>query len=110
MLLAERRADIALASAAFDMARSESPAQIALLGTGTVGSAVLARLEHLRSHGLHEHASALHLVAVANTRSLRLLPGAHQACVANDGNGQQSSKGSWSPGLGAHNVLTRITP
>ncbi len=61
--------------------------RIALLGTGTVGSAVLARLGHLQSHGPHEHASALHLVAVANSRSLRLLPGAHQACVANDGNG-----------------------
>ena len=61
--------------------------RIALLGTGTVGSAVLARLEQLQSRGGHGDAPALHLVAVANTRSLQLLPGAHQACVANDDNG-----------------------
>ena len=61
--------------------------RIALLGTGTVGSAVLARLEHLQAHGLPAGAPAPQLVAVANTRSLRLLPGAHQACVPADAGG-----------------------
>ena len=42
--------------------------RIALLGTGTVGSAVLARLEQLQSHGLHEHASALHQIGRASCR------------------------------------------
>ena len=65
MLLAERRADIALASAAFDMARSESPAQIALLGTGTVGSAVLARLQRWQGTAFGRR---LQLVHVANSR------------------------------------------
>jgi len=61
--------------------------RIALLGTGTVGSAVLARLEHLQACGPDRDVPALQLVAVANTRSLQLLPGAHQACVAGGGNG-----------------------
>jgi homoserine dehydrogenase len=64
-LLAERRVDIALASAAFDVARSESPAQIALLGTGTVGSAVLARLQRWQGTAFGRR---LQLVHVANSR------------------------------------------
>src|SRR5690606_24207299 len=46
-----------------------------------------ARLERLQSRGMAGDAPALQLVAVANTRSLQLLPGAYQASVASDGSG-----------------------
>ena len=59
--------------------------RIAVLGTGTVGSAVLERLGQLQARGLPRGAPVPQLVAVANTRSLQLLPGAHKACVAGDG-------------------------
>jgi homoserine dehydrogenase len=65
VLLVERRADIALASAAFDAAPVERPAQIALLGTGTVGSAVLARLQRWQGTAFGRR---LQLVHVANSR------------------------------------------
>lgn len=57
-------------------APSPSPVRIALLGTGTVGSAVLARLARLQSRE-----PALQLVAVANTRSVQPGSGARQARV-----------------------------
>jgi homoserine dehydrogenase len=65
VLLTERRAEIALASAAFDAASGERPAQIALLGTGTVGSAVLARLQRWQGTAFGRR---LQLVHVANSR------------------------------------------
>lgn len=54
-------------------AASVAPARIVLLGTGTVGSEVLARLAHRDPSGV---ADRLQLVAVANTRVLRLQEGA----------------------------------
>jgi len=64
-LLAERRAEIALASAAFRDAAL--PAQVALLGTGTVGSAVLARLRSWQGTAFGRR---LQLVHVANSRRM----------------------------------------
>ena len=64
-LLAERRAELALAPAAIDAAFVERPAQIALLGTGTVGSAVLARLQRWQGTAFGRR---LQLVHVANSR------------------------------------------
>lgn len=58
------------------MSAIAAPAQIALLGTGTVGGAVLERLAQWDGTSA---AGQLRLVAVANTRSLRL-PG--RACPA----------------------------
>lgn len=64
-LAAGQRADIALASAAFEAARDQRPAQIALLGTGTVGSAVLARLQRWQGTAFGRR---LQLVHIANSR------------------------------------------
>lgn len=64
-LLAERRTEIAPASAMLDAARDASPAQLALLGTGTVGSAVLARLQRWQGTAFGRR---LQLVHVANSR------------------------------------------
>ena len=64
-LVAGQRAEIALAAAAFDAVRGERPAQIALLGTGTVGSAVLARLQRWQGTAFGRR---LQLVHVANSR------------------------------------------
>jgi len=65
-LLVERRAAIALASAAFhDAVPEQRPAQVALLGTGTVGSAVLARLQRWQGTAFGRR---LQLVHVANSR------------------------------------------
>lgn len=65
-LVAEQRAEIALASAAFhDAIPAERPAQIALLGTGTVGGAVLARLQRWQGTAFGRR---LQLVHVANSR------------------------------------------
>lgn len=63
--VAEQRADIALASAAFEAVRDDRPAQIALLGTGTVGSAVLARLQRWQGTAFGRR---LQLVHIANSR------------------------------------------
>ena len=63
--VAEQRADIALGSAAFEAAHADHPAQIALLGTGTVGSAVLARLRRWQGTAFGRR---LLLVHVANSR------------------------------------------
>ena len=65
VVLAERRAELALASAAIDAAFVERPAQIALLGTGTVGSAVLARLQRWQGTAFGRR---LQLVHIANSR------------------------------------------
>ena len=64
-LLAQRRADIAPAAGAFDAAHGERPAQLALLGTGTVGSAVLARLQRWQGTAFGRR---MQLVHVANSR------------------------------------------
>ena len=64
-LLAQRRADIAPAAGAFDAAHGERPAQLALLGTGTVGSAVLTRLQRWQGTAFGRR---LQLVHVANSR------------------------------------------
>ena len=63
--VAGQRAEIALASAASAAAHGERPAQIALLGTGTVGSAVLARLRGWQGTAFGRR---LQLVHVANSR------------------------------------------
>ena len=60
-------------------------ARLALLGTGTVGGAVLERLERLQRADHDDHAPALQLVATANTRGVQLLPGAQQAGIGGDG-------------------------
>ncbi|MEO5566472.1 MAG: homoserine dehydrogenase [Luteimonas sp.] len=48
--------------------RTRAPARVVLLGTGNVGSAVLARLS---AWGSREPGRQLHLAAIANTRALR---------------------------------------
>ena len=64
-LLAERRGDIALPSTAFDDARGERAAQLALLGTGNVGAAVLGRLQRWQGTALGRRMRVVH---VANSR------------------------------------------
>jgi homoserine dehydrogenase len=59
-----------------------SAAKLALLGTGNVGRAVLARLERWEDRG---PGARLHLAAVANTRSVRLFAGSGAALRAHDG-------------------------
>ena len=58
--------------------------RIALLGTGTVGTAVLERLERLERRGTGARDPGVQLVATANTREVRLRAGAHQASVGED--------------------------
>jgi homoserine dehydrogenase len=65
-----------------------SAAKLALLGTGNVGRAVLARLERWEGRGPGER---LHLAAVANTRSVRLLAGSGAALRAQDGDQAQAA-------------------
>ena len=64
-LLAERHAAIAPPSTFHDAQRAQRPAQLALLGTGTVGSAVLARLQRWQGTAFGRQ---LQLVHVANSR------------------------------------------
>ena len=59
-----------------------SAARLALLGTGTVGSAVLARLGQWERSGA---GARLRIAAVANTRSLRLFSGSAVVPGAHDG-------------------------
>lgn len=59
------RAGIAPVPVAFDAAPGERPAQVALLGTGTVGSAVLARMQRWQGTAFGRR---LQLVHVANSR------------------------------------------
>jgi homoserine dehydrogenase len=59
-----------------------SAARIALLGTGNVGRAVLARLDQWEGRGPGER---LRLAAVANTRSVRLFAGSGAVLRARDG-------------------------
>jgi len=64
-LLAARRVEGARASPWFDAAPAEHPAQVALLGTGTVGGAVLSRLRSWQGTAFGRR---LQLVHVANSR------------------------------------------
>lgn len=72
-----------------------SAAKIALLGTGNVGRAVLARLESWEGRGPGER---LRLAAVANTRSVQLFAGSGIAPCAHDGEQAQAAVRT----LGAH--------
>ena len=65
-----------------------STARIALLGTGNVGRAVIARLDRWRDGAA---APALRLVAVANTRSVRLFAGSGALLRARDGDQAQAA-------------------
>ena len=64
-LLVERRVDLAADRAGFAAIHGERPAQLALLGTGTVGNAVLARLQRWQGTAFGRR---LQLVHVANSR------------------------------------------
>ena len=64
-LLVERRVDLAADPVGFAAIRGERPAQLALLGTGTVGNAVLARLQRWQGTAFGRR---LQLVHVANSR------------------------------------------
>ncbi len=57
-------------------------AKIALLGTGTVGTAVLDRLQRLEQGSADDRGPALQLVATANTRAVELRCRSHQAWIA----------------------------
>lgn len=65
-----------------------SAAKLALLGTGNVGRAVLARLEQWEGCGPGER---VRLAAVANTRSVRLFAGSGAALRAHDGDQAQAA-------------------
>jgi homoserine dehydrogenase len=65
-----------------------SAAKLALLGTGNVGRAVLARLDRWDGRGPGER---LQLAAVANTRSVRLFAGSGAALCAHDGDQAQAA-------------------
>jgi len=65
-----------------------SVAKLALLGTGNVGRAVLARLDRWEGRGPGER---LQLAAVANTRSVRLFAGSGAALRAQDGDQAQAA-------------------
>lgn len=65
-----------------------SAACLALLGTGNVGRAVLARLDRWEGRG---PGARLRLAAVANTRSVRLLAGSGAALRAHDGDQAQAA-------------------
>src|SRR5690348_13382040 len=65
-----------------------SAAKLALLGTGNVGRAVLARLERWEDRG---PGARLGLAAVANTRSVRLFAGSGAALRAHDGDQAQAA-------------------
>ncbi|HEU4992820.1 MAG TPA: homoserine dehydrogenase [Luteimonas sp.] len=65
-----------------------SAAKLALIGTGNVGRAVLARLAHWDGRGPGER---LRLAAVANTRSLRIFAGSGAALSARDGDQAQAA-------------------
>lgn len=65
-----------------------SAARIALLGTGNVGRAVLARLDRWQGRAAGQ---GLRLVAVANTRSVRLFAGSGAVLRARDGDQAQAA-------------------
>lgn len=65
-----------------------SAARLALLGTGNVGRAVLARLERWEGRG---PGARLRLAAVANTRSVRVFDGSGAALRAHDGDQAQAA-------------------
>jgi homoserine dehydrogenase len=65
-----------------------SVAKLALLGTGNVGRAVLARLDRWEGRGPGER---LQLAAVANTRSVHLFAGSGAALRAQDGDQAQAA-------------------
>ncbi len=64
-------------------------ARVALLGTGTVGTAVLARLARWQASGQE---AKLQLVAVANTRALQLHAGGAPASVDGNRNGHDHAE------------------
>ena len=65
-----------------------SAAKLALLGTGNVGRAVIARLAHWEGAG---PGARLRLAAVANTRSVHVLAGSGAALSARDGDQAQAA-------------------